>query len=579
MKQLSPLVRLLADCKTQWTGFSLIVALALLAGFFKVLAATYWGRAVDAGVAELTSVMLWSALGMVLFILLDGIRTAVLYHIIGRVTERMFLSLRMRAFAVLTRGDVAELEKQLRSGDLAMRVNGDAESLCDIVAGEFPNNLRLLFQAIIAIIACFFLSWQLSIAYLVLLPLTLWMTRVISYPVQQIRKEARGNAGAAMNLASDMLGGMDTVKSFAMADALQHKFDGALNRSMEQNVGIERRAMAMTVVKYAAGVIQLMLLFLIGTMLTSRGLVSIGNVMAFIALSAYIGEAFGQLDRMMMIMRNAVALSGRLYDIFDIPMETQGGETPAGDSTCVVMQDVHFNYDSDRTILDGITLKVMKNQKVALIGPSGCGKSTLIRLICRFYAPTKGDVKLFGCNAGSVDIQALRQRIALVTQEAHLFDGTIADNVRCSRSDATRDQIEAALQDAGMWDFVQMLPNGMETPIGEFGGRLSGGQRQRLCIARAFLKDAQLVLMDEATSALDTDSERDIQDAMDRLLKDRAAIIVAHRLSTVQCVDYVYCLDRGFVMEQGTQADLLRRRGYYYDMCEQQGLLNMEASV
>lgn len=579
MKPRNPLVRLLADCRAHWLGMGAIAALSMLAGGFKALSATYWGRSVDAGVAGATKAMLWSALIMVAFILLDGARTAVLYHIIGRVTERMFLGLRMRAFAVLTGGDVAALEQRLRSGDLAMRVNGDAESLCDIVAGEFSNNLRLLFQAVVAIVVCLFLSWQLSVAYLILLPVTLWLTRVISYPVQQARKEARGSAGAAMNLASDMLSGMATVKSFAMASPLQRKFDAALDRSLTQNVHIERRAMAMTVVKYTAGVFQLMSLFLVGTWLTARGLVSIGNVMAFIALSAYISEAFGQLDRMMLILRNAVALSSRLYDIFDIPMEPQGGDSPLPEAECVALRDVRFCYEGDRAALDGVTLRVERNQKVALIGPSGCGKSTLMRLICRFYAPTEGEMRLFGLGGDKVDPQALRQRLALVTQKAHLFDGTVEDNVRCGRMDAPREDVVAALRDAGLWDFVQGLPNGLETPIGEFGGYLSGGQRQRLCIARAFLKNAPLVLLDEATSALDTESERDIQAALDKLLAGRAAVIVAHRLTTVRGVDYIYCLDNGRVVEEGAPADLLLRRGYYYAMCAQQGLLDGEASA
>jgi len=579
MKQRNSLVRLLVDCRPYWLGMGTIAALSMLAGGFKALSATFWGRAVDAGVAGAMQTMQWSALAMVVFILLDGGRTVILYHIIGRVTERIFLGLRMRAFAVLTGGDVAALEQRLRSGDLAMRVNGDAESLCNIVGGEFSNNLRLLFQAVVAIAVCLFLSWQLSVAYLILLPVTLWLTQVISYPVQQARREARGSAGVAMNLASDMLSGMATVKSFDMAQTLKRKFDAALDRSLEQNVSIERRAMAMTVVKYAASVFQLMSLFLIGTWLTARGLVSIGNVMAFIALSAYISEAFSQLDRMMMVMRNAVALSGRLYDIFDIPMEPRGVDSPLQEAECVELRDVSFCYEGDRAAIDSVTLRVKHNQKVALIGPSGCGKSTLIRLICRFYAPTEGKMTLFGCDIGTVNVHALRQRLALVTQEAHLFDGTVEDNVRCGRTEASLDEVVTALRDAGLWDFVQTLPNGLETPIGEFGGRLSGGQRQRLCIARAFLKNAPLVLLDEATSALDTESERDIQLALDNLLAGRAAVIVAHRLTTVQSVDYIYCLDNGRVVEEGAPTDLLRRRGYYYAMCAQQGMLQEEVSA
>ena len=582
MKKLrrNPLVRVFADSRAQWPGATVILLLVLLAGAFKVASSMYWGRAVDAGVGGNNDVMLNSVLFMLLFILLDGGRTAILYATIGRVTEQMFLNVRMRAFAVLTNGDVAALEHSLRSGDLAMRVNGDAEALCDFVAAEVPNNLRLIVQAIAAIVVCVFLSWQLSIAYLVILPVTLWLTRVISLPVQQARKDARGSAGQGMNLASDMLSAIQTVKSFGISAVLQNRFNATLDRSYEQGVGIERTAMRLTVVKYTASVVQLMSLFLIGTVLTAKGLVTIGNVMAFVSLSAYISEAFGQLDRMMLVVRNASAYAQRLYEVFDIPAEEDGGSAvPSADAAAVSLHNVSFSYGQDRSAIDGMTLRVLRNQKVALIGPSGCGKSTLTRLICRFYAPTGGELALFGEEASRLSLSALRGQIALVTQEAHLFDGTIEDNVRHGRPNATVDEVIAALQNAGLWEFVSSLPQGLHTQIGEFGGQLSGGQRQRLCIARAFLKDAKLIILDEATSALDTDSERDIQTSLDRLLVGRSAILVAHRMTTVQNADYIYCLDAGRIVEEGYPSQLLERRGYYYAMCEQQGLLSAKGGA
>ncbi len=571
------LFRMLADNRARWGGFLSIVLLALLAGAFKAASATLWGRAVDAGVNGQKPFMLACVALMVLFILLDAGRTAVLYAVIGKTTERMFMDVRKRAFRVLTKGEVSSLENSLRSGDLAMRINGDAESLCDIIAGEFSNSLRLIFQAMFAIGFCLFLSWQLSIAYLILLPVTIWLTKTISLPVQKARKAARGSAGKAMNLVADVLGGLQTVKSYGIGDRMQGKFDRMLDQAYLQNVKVEHTAMRLTLVKYAAGVIQLMSLFLVGTLLVRHGNVSIGHVMAFISLSVYISEAFSMLDRMMLSVRNAEALSQRLYEVFDLPEEKDGDLAVLfGAETSVSACNLSFSYREAENAIDRISFRIRSHQKIAFIGPSGCGKSTLTRLICRFYMPGEGELTLFGADASRISLDALRGNIALVTQEAHLFDGTIEENVRFGRVEATRDEIIAALCSAGLWDFVSSLPKGLNTQIGEFGGQLSGGQRQRLCIARAFLKNAHLVILDEATSALDTESERDIQKSLDELLVGRAAIIVAHRLTTVRNADYLYCLEGGRIVEEGSPARLLELRGYYHEMCQRQGLLVAE---
>jgi ABC-type multidrug transport system fused ATPase/permease subunit len=236
----------------------------------------------------------------------------------------------------------------------------------------------------------------------------------------------------------------------------------------------------------------------------------------------------------------------------------------------VYFKALDFAYDGGPKVLSGLNLLIQKGKKVAIVGPSGSGKSTVIKLICRFYGCGGGELSLFGEKGEEISLPELRKQLALVTQEPGLFEGSILENVRYGRSDAGEEDVVKALQAADLWGYVSELPQGIHTQLGEFGSGLSGGQRQRLSIARALLKDAKLVLLDEATSALDTRSEQEIQRALDNLLEGRAAVIVAHRLSTVQKADYLYCLEDGRVAEEGSPAELTAKKGYYYEMCKMQ---------
>ena len=575
MKIKSGFLRLFIDNKRHWPGLFIMVLLALLAGVFKTRAATLWGEAVDFGVGGNTDAMLFAALGMLLFIALDGGRTAIHYTVIGQATERMFRDIRMALFAVLSRADTAALQSQMRSGDIALRACEDTERLCDIIAGNFSHYMRLIFQAAFAIIACILLSWQLAIAYFLLLPFSLWILGAISRPLERLQKEVRGGASRSADIASGTLSGILAVKAFALEDEMDRRFAVHVDEAYERSARANRIGMGMTTIKYVLGVLQTLVLFIVGAWLVAQGLVSIGAVMAFVSLAVYVTEAFGVADRMIFSVKSASALSSRIYEVLDLPIEPQGN--PAAlpkDITGAYLQlkQLTFAYDSGKNVLSGLNLVVKKGQKVAIVGPSGSGKSTLISLICRLYAYEEGELSLFGVPGNEINLLKLREELALVSQEPCLFEGSIIDNVRYGRMSATEEDVINALQAADLWDFVTTLPDGIHTKLGEFGSRLSGGQAQRLSIARALIKDAKLVLLDEATSALDTQSEREIQMALDKLLEGRAAVIVAHRLSTVQRADYIYCLENGSVVEEGSPADLYAKGAYYYEMCKAQGL-------
>ncbi len=570
----SPLFRFYFDNKKYLPGIAVIVGLSLVSGVLKMLAATYSGQAVDYGVSREVDMMLLTAGMMALFILLDCGRTALHYHLIGRITENMMVEVRSKAFSKLTHGDPAILEEKFRSGDMAARLNSDINQLGSFSAGNVSHFSRLIFSGLFGLAACIFMSWQLSLAYVVILPLSLGLVNAISKPIQAQTKKSMDNAGSAMSMVVDLISGALTVKAFGCQDEFEKRFGHMAEHACRLEVQSAKISMKMTGVKYLANALQTMSLFLIGFWLVSTGQLTVGTFIAFVTLSNYITEAFTTSDYMISSVRRVSASAQRYYEIMDVPGEQPGNtRKPASDIPCEA-RDLAFAYNRGDRVLNGLSLGIPAGKRVAVVGASGCGKSTLVKLLCRFYFPESGSLRLFGIDSASWDPDALRKSLAIVTQDSCLFHGSFYENVAYGRSgDVSREECEAALRDVSLWDFVSAFPDGMDHSIGEGGRDLSGGQKQRLCIARAMVKKAPLVILDEATSALDLQTEREVQKSLDRLLEGRSAIIIAHRLSTVQSADYIYCMDQGKVAEEGPPRRLLAQKGRYYQMCRLQGLV------
>ena len=575
-----PLIRFYIDNKKHLPGLAVIVGISLVSGVLKMLSATYWGKAVDFGVVGMVQDMILSAALMAVFILLDCVRTAFHYHVIGHITENMFLEVRSRAFAKIIHGDTAVLEEKFRTGDITVRLNNDIDFLSTFSAGHLSNFSRQFFSGLFGLTFCIFISWQLSIAYLVILPCSLWLVNAVGKPIQAQKKKSMDQTGCAMNYAADAVSSALTLKAFAGEEKMGKRFGREVDAACEQAIRSEKIGMKMTAVRYLANVIQTMSLFLIGSLLVSGGKLSVGMFISFVTMSNYITEAFSQSDYMIRTVHYATSCARRYYEVIDIPAEQPGTVSqPTGEEPCTA-DGLEFSYTiTDRKIFHGINLRIPQGQKIAIVGASGCGKSTLIKLICRFYFPDKGSLKLFGVESADWVPDALREKIAIVTQDPALFDGSFFENVSYGRPWVTREECEAALKNVSLWDFVSSFPEGIDHQIGESGQTLSGGQKQRLCIARAMVKKAPLVLLDEATSALDLQTEREVQASLEKLLEGRSAVIIAHRLSTVQNADYIYYMEQGEITEEGTPQELLQKKGKYYEMCKLQGLIKREASA
>lgn len=562
------IVRMWLDSKRYWGGMILALFIAALAGVFKTLSAFYWGAAIDEGIEGYINPMVINALLMLLFIALDAIRTAILYTIVGYVTEGMFRDVRVRIFSTLTTAEMGRLETDMRSGDIAVRANNNVSALCDVIAGDFTNYARLIFQALIAVVACFVLSWQLSIIFVLILPITLIVLKLIMKPIEAIERDTRQNLGRSANIALDAITGINAVKIYKLESAMSKRFDSIVDENYIRFNRLARVGMWTTAIKYIVHIVQILILFIAGAWLVEGGLITVGAVLAFIAVSAYITEGISMADQMMLRAKRAKVLADRIYEILDLPQEVTGEERQLTFENPVQFENVFFAYNNEEMVLKNLTLIVKEGEKVAIVGKSGSGKSTIIKLITRLYTHSEGRLRVFGLDAEKIDLHALRSKVAIVTQESFLFEGSILDNVRLGQQSASAQMVTESLRASGLWDFVESLPRGLDTLLSEFGSNLSGGQRQRLCIARALVREPKLILLDEPTSALDVRTEQALQQALDILLKDRTAIIVTHRMSTIQNVDYVYCIDKGMVVEEGTPLQLFKKQGYYYEMCK-----------
>ena len=573
----SPLFRFYYDNRKHLPGLVTIVALSLVSGVLKTLSAAYWGRAVDFGVAGLVEDMLFAAVLMALFILLDCLRTALHYRLIGHITEDMFLDVRARAFDKLTHADPSALEETFRTGDIAARLNGDIDFLSTFSAGHISNFSRQIFSGLFGLTACIFISWQLAISYMIILPLSLWLVGTISKPIQAQIKGSMDSTGLAISTAVETISGALTVKAFAAEGVMEKRFDAAVTAACQQRIRSERLSMKMTGIKYLSNVIQSMCLFLVGSWLVSFGYLTVGAFVSFVTLSAYITSAFEQSDYMIKSFRNASASAARYYEVIDIPEERPGFNREVASPTPCSAVGLSFAYGNGVRALNDLSIQVPAGKKVAVVGPSGCGKSTLVKLLCRFYFPERGELSMFGAETAEWDPRALRENLAIVTQDSCLFSGSFYENIALGRPGISREECQRVLEDVRLWDFVCGFPEGMDHAVGEGGMNLSGGQRQRLCIARAMVKNASLVLLDEATSALDLQTEREVQEALDKLLQGRSVVMIAHRLSTVQNADHIYVIEEGGIAEEGAPAELLRKKGRYYQMYLAQGLVEVES--
>ena len=449
---------------------------------------------------------------------------------------------------------------------MLVRLGSDSDQVAQATIDAAKVMLQQSFQIIASLVVMLWTSWQVTIAILVLAPPLAWVMDKVGKRYRKVSHRIQESAGNLMQSADQSLGSHQEVKVYGAQQAEFERYSALADKHMKLALKVEStRSISSAMVQMMGAVGLAALLFIAGREAMAGRLSAGGFVTLMLAMMAII-PALKQLTNVQNMLQRGVASAERLFGVLDAPDEIDAGTHPLDRARGVLeFRDVGARYHGqDEPALEGISFEARPGTVTAIVGRSGSGKSTLVKLIPRFYEVESGRILLDGHPLADYRLADLRRQIALVGQQVRLFDGSIAENVAYGEMAQAGDAaLERAIRGANAMEFVERLPQGLQAPIGSDGGRLSGGQRQRLAIARAMLKDAPILILDEATAALDNESERLVQDALDRLMPDRTTLVIAHRLSTIEHADQVLVLDQGRLVEQGTHAELLARGGLY----------------
>jgi ATP-binding cassette subfamily B protein len=547
------------------TGATLVSPYLTMPLMDKVLIPFQNGQAIDPG---LVTLLLSGLLGAAL--VSWGMGWAKTY-LLSLVSERIAADLRTATFEHLL-GLSLEYFGNKRTGDLMSRIGSETDRISvflSLHALDFITDVLML--AMTALIL-FSIHPGLALATLVPLPFIAWLIHLVRDKLRTGFEKIDRVWGEITNVLADTIPGIRVVKAFAQESREARRFKEANANNLHVNDRLNKTWSLFTPTVALLTEMGLLVVWGVGIWLIAHQSITVGTLTAFLA---YIGRFYGRLDsmsRIVSVTQKAAAGAKRIFDILDHVSNVPDPVNPQqfGKVTgAISMQGVNFRYGS-RSVIRSLNLDIRPGEMVGLVGHSGSGKSTLVNLICRFYDVTEGAIKVDGMDLRRVKVADYRRHIGLVLQEPFLFFGTIAENIAYGKPGATREEIVAAARAAHAHEFILRLPHGYDSLVGERGQGLSGGERQRISIARALLIDPAILILDEATSAVDTETEKEIQRALDNLVKGRTTIAIAHRLSTLRKADRLVVMDRGEIVELGPHDELIARQGHYWRLWEAQ---------
>ena len=490
----------------------------------------------------------------------------------GVLGERINYDLRKKMFDQLQELSFSYFDRT-PVGWIMSRVTSDATKMADLVTWGLLDVTWAFMNIGTSLVFMFTINWRLALAVVAVLPLMLvaavQFQRRIIVQFRRVRKQNSKLTGAY----NENITGVRVVKALRREEQNLVEFDGLASEMYRASYRAAWWSALFLPVVQIVGALGLGAVIWYGGYQFGAGSMTIGGIQAFVSYVAFMLWPIQDLARVYASMQDAVASSERVFSLIDSVPEVadrEGAIDPGSILGDIEFDHVGFFYEEDNPVLSDFSLVVKQGETIALVGPTGGGKSTIINLICRFYEPTAGVIRLAGRDYTELSLHAIQSRIGMVLQTPHLFSGSIRDNIRYGRLDATDDEVEAAARLARAHDFVVHLENGYDEEVGEGGSRLSVGQKQLISLARAVLADPEIFIMDEATSSVDTLNEALIQQGMDALMEGRTSFVIAHRLSTIRRADRILVIQDGHITEQGSHAELVRQRGHYYTLYTQQ---------
>ena len=526
-------------------------------------------RVIDHGFSDAQGDLISAYFGMlivVVFFLAAG--SALRYYFVITLGERVVADVRAAVFRRLTMLDPAFFDAS-RAGELVSRLTADTTQVKAAFGASISIALRNAVLLVGAVALMIWTSPKLSALVLVALPLIVVPIIVSGRKVRRRSRIAQDKLADASAFAAEAVGAVRTMQAFGMERVTAERFAHAAEDAYDAaRISVRARAILTGAAIFLVSASVVGVLWY-GAQSVLAGTMTGGTLGQFVLYAVFAASAMGQLSEVYGELAQAAGSAERLGEILKALPAVKAPETPTPlpepPIGSVAFEDVRFHYPmrTEAPALEGVSFALKPGERVALVGPSGAGKSTVLQLILRFYDPEAGRVLVDGVPVPEADPVALRARLALVPQEPTIFGTSVLDNIRYGRPDASEDEVREAARLASADGFIRALPEGYATLVGERGVTLSGGQRQRIAIARAILKDAPILLLDEATSALDAESERAVQEALDRLMQGRTTLVIAHRLATVRSADRILVMDEGRIVEEGDHDTLVAKSGLY----------------
>ncbi len=495
--------------------------------------------------------------------------------IFTNVTENTLRDVRKDAFSRLVHMPM-DFFNQNKVGELTSRVSADITQVQETLRTTIAEFFRQIFTIVIGIAFLTFISWKLALIMLGTVPVVAIVAVIFGRFIRKLSKEAQAETTNSNSILEESLMGISNVKAFTNESLLVRQFTKAVDQIRKLNVksGLWRGAFVSFIIFCVFGAIVIVIWQ--GILMTQgpNPTLNSADFFSFIMYTIFMGAAISAIPDMYATIQKTIGATENLMSIIhqDSEEELLIGELKPAISGKISFNNVQFSYPqrNDIEVLKGIELKVEQNQTIALVGSSGAGKSTIASLLLNYYPITGGSIQFDGTKIEEIEVKHLREQMAIVPQEVLLFAGSIRDNILFGKENATEEEIIDAAKQANAWEFIQTFPEGLETAVGDRGVQLSGGQKQRIAIARAILKNPTILILDEATSALDSESEKLVQDALQKLMKGRTSIVIAHRLSTIRSADCIYVMEAGQIAESGKHDELIAQQGVYSKLVQLQ---------